>query len=445
VTHAATPQPGLRRQLNLFQVSVAGIGTILGAGIYALIGVAASESGSMVWLSFIFAAIAAAFTGLTYAELSSAFPRAGAGYEYARQGFGIHAAFVTGWLTVTGGIVASAAVSLGFGNYLEDLTGLNNVIAALLLLGVGAGIAASGILGSVWIVAVLTVVEAGGLVLVTAIGLVDFDPGHFERDAGVLSILSGTALVYFAYMGFEDMASLSEEAKRPEWTVPRAIVIALIGTTLIYVAVAVSAVGAVGAGALAASGAPLALVAESVFGRRTGDVLSLIALAATANTTIILLMSACRHIYAMAETGTLPPFLGALSAETRVPIRALLAVAAVAGGIALWGDLGAVADMTNFILFSAFTMVNAAAIAVRWRRPDVRSPFRTPGSIPLPGGRRAPLIPVLGLATIAVLAIRLDAVSIAGGAGIVVLGVIVAYLYRARHSEGHAAALARNR
>jgi APA family basic amino acid/polyamine antiporter len=128
-----------------------------------------------------------------------------------------------------------------------------------------------------------------------------------------------------------------------------------------------------------------------------------------------------------------------------VPIRALLAVAAVAGAVALWGDLGAVADMTNFVLFSAFTMVNAAAIAVRWRRPDVRSPFRTPGSIPLPGGRRAPLIPVLGLATIAVLAIRLDAVSIAGGAGIVVLGVIVAYLYRARHSEGHAAALARNR
>jgi APA family basic amino acid/polyamine antiporter len=445
VTHAATRQPHLRRELGLFQVSMAGVGTILGAGIYVLIGEAASESGSMLWLSFAFAAVAAAFTGLTYAELASTFPRAGAGYEYARQGLGIHAAFVTGWLTVAGGIVASAAVSLGFGSYLEDLTGLDQVAAALLLLGVGVAIAASGILGSVYLVGVLTAVEAGGLILVTAIGLVDFDPGHFHQDAGVLSVLSGTALVYFAYMGFEDMATLAEEAKRPEWTVPRAIVIALVGTTIIYCSVAVSAVGAVGAGALAESGAPLALVAESVFGESTGDVLALIALAATANTTIILLMSACRHIYAMADTGTLPPFIGHVSEGTRVPVRALLAVAALAAAIALWGDLGAVADMTNFVLFSAFTMVNAAAIAVRWRRPDVRSPFRTPGSIPLPGGRRAPLIPVLGLATLALLVVRLDLLSIAGGACIVLLGILVAYLYRKRHTEGHAAALARDR
>ena len=168
-------------------------------------------------------------------------------------------------------------------------------------------------------------------------------------------------------MGFEDMATLAEEARRPEWTIPRAIVIALIGTTVIYCSVAISAVGAVGAGALAQSGAPLALVAESVFGESTGDVLALIALAATANTTIILLMSACRHIYAMADTGTLPPFIGQVSEGTRVPIRALLAVAGLAGLVALWGDLGAVADMTNFVLFAAFAMVNAAAIAVRWR------------------------------------------------------------------------------
>lgn len=423
--------PALRRELGTWQLLVAGVGTILGAGIYALIGEAAAEGGSYAWLSFIVAAAVASLTGLSYAELAATFPSAGAGYVYALRAFGKEPAFVTGWLTVTGSIVASAAVALGFGGYLESLGGPDTVVGALFLIGSGVLIAGSGAFRSVTVVAILTAFEVGGLVLVSAIGFADFHAGELAGGSPSGALLGGAALVFFAYLGFEDMATLAEEARDPQHSMPRAIVLAIAITTLLYVVVAVSSLGAIGADALASSTAPLALVAERAFSQNAGDVLAYIALAATANTTIILLMAACRMVYSMARTGTLPPFLGEVHPASGVPFRGLLAVAAPAAAIALWGDIGAVADTTNFVLFCAFGVVNASLIWLRLRRPSLDRPFRLPGSVPSPWGA-VPVLPVLAIVSLVVLLGSLGKASILGGSAILAAGLILAWLTRGK-------------
>ena len=428
--------PGLRRHLNARQLTVAGVGTILGAGIYALIGEAAAQGGEYTWLSFVVAAVVAAFTGLSYAELAAMFPNAGAGYAYALRAFGDDVAFVTGWLTITGSIIAAAAVALGFGSYLRVLGGPDPVVGAILLLAAGVLIAGSGVLGSVSIVSILTAVEAGGLLLVVVIGFGDFDAGHLAGGSPAGAIFGGAALVFFAYIGFEDMATFSEEARDPERTMPRAILAALAITTLLYVVVTVASLGAIGADALAASDVPLATVAELALHENAGDVLAWIALAATANTTIILLMAAGRMVYSMARSGTLPPFLGKVHGISGVPFRGLVAVAVPAALMALWGDIGAVADTTNFVLFCAFGVVNAAVISLRVREPGLARPFRSPGVVPV-RGHRFPVFPLLAIASLGVLLFSLGTSSILGGAAVLALGVVLAWLFRGKreHAE----------
>jgi APA family basic amino acid/polyamine antiporter len=301
----------------------------------------------------------------------------------------------------------------------------------LILIAAGIVIAGSGVLGSVSVVAILTAIEAGGLVLVTTIGFGDFDAGELSGGSAAGALFGGAALVFFAYIGFEDMATFAEETRDPETTLPRAIFIALAVTTLLYMLVAVASLGAVGADALASSEAPLALVAERALNESTGDVLAWIALAATANTTIILLMAACRMVYSMAQTGTLPPFLGIVHSRSGVPFRGLIAVAVPAAVLVFWDDIGAVADTTNFVLFCAFAVVNGAVIWLRWREPDLRRPFRTRGSIPF-ARRSLPLFPALAIVSLAVMLVSLSPESIAGGAGILALGLVLAYVFRGK-------------
>ena len=186
--------PGLRQHLNARQLTVAGVGTILGAGIYALIGEAAAQGGEYTWLSFVVAAVVAAFTGLSYAELAAMFPNAGAGYAYALRAFGDDVAFVTGWLTITGSIIAAAAVALGFGSYLRVLGGPDPVVGAILLLAAGVLIAGSGALGSVSIVSILTAVEAGGLLLVPM-----KSPSEMSVSLGLFVIRTTQKVLYPRY------------------------------------------------------------------------------------------------------------------------------------------------------------------------------------------------------------------------------------------------------
>ncbi|MGF1643327.1 MAG: APC family permease [Thiotrichales bacterium] len=407
----------LRRTLTTTAVVFSGVGVILGAGIYALIGEAAATAGNAVWLAFVFAALIAAFTGLSYAELASMFPRAGAEYEYTDQAFGRGLAFVVGALVVLSAIVGAATVALGFAGYLHGYVALPRPALAAMLLVALALLIASGIRNSTAVIVILTVIQAAGLVGIIVIGLPYLGSvDYFEMPHGLGGVIQAAALIFFAYQGFEDVVKLSEETVQPERAIPRGLILALITTTLLYVLVALAAVSVGGAALLAGADAPFAVIVERVAGARTGLIFTFIALVATASTVLVMLLAASRLIYGMARAGSLPERLAWVSARTRTPTIALLLVTAAALLFLMVGTLRDVALLANFTLYVTFTIINAAVIGLRFRLPDRPRPFRIRGAV-----GRVPIVPVLGIATCVFFMWQIDRAAWMIGGGLIVL------------------------
>jgi APA family basic amino acid/polyamine antiporter len=390
---SANPPPTLRRDLGLFEATAGGVGIILGAGIYVLIGEVAGRGGNAVWVSFLMAGAMAFLIGLSYAELASAFPRAGADYEYTRRALGLRPAFVVGWLIVIGNVVAAAAVALGFASYFNTFWDIGLRPVALITLAVATVVAFYGIRESLWTSIALTVVEAGGLVFIIAIGLPHVgDVDLTETASGATGLFAGAALVMFAFIGFEQIATLAEETRDPTRVIPRALLLAIAITTALYLLVALAAVSVLGWEALSSSEAPLAAVADDVLGGRAEELIAVVALFATANTVLLLLVAASRLIYGMASTGSLPRFLAWVHPGMRTPARAIVLSLVVSGGFALSGDIGLVAGATNFAVFIGFGAVNISLIVLRFTHPDTPRPFRLPLNI-----GRLPVLPVVAL------------------------------------------------
>jgi len=423
---AGSPGPdqgtGLARSLGLVEVTLSGIGIILGAGIYALIGTAAAGAGNAVWLSFAISAVVALFTALSYAELSSMFPKAGAEYEYTGAAIGEFIAFVVGWLIIFSGMVGAAAVALGFGGYFGSLVSIPRVFSAALLIAVLTVILLAGIRESALVAGLFTLIEGGGLVLVIIAGLPYLGSvDYFEMPLGMTGVFSAAALVFFAYMGFEEMVKFSEETTTPERTVPKALMIALVICTVLYILVCLSAVSVVGWEVLASSDAPFAEVATAAWGEGAAGVLSVIALFATANTVLLMLLASSRISYGMARSGTLPRPLSLVHRTRKTPWIAVLVVATGALLFLSAGDIGLVANVTNFTLFLTFIVVNLSVIMLRIRDPDRVRPFRVPGTIGV-----LPILPVCGIVSCLFLLGQLTPEVMAIGAVLTIVGGIAA-------------------
>jgi APA family basic amino acid/polyamine antiporter len=416
------PPGGLARELGLWEVTLSGVGIIFGAGIYALIGVAAGQAGNAVWLSFLLSAAAALFTALSYAELASMFPRAGAEYEYTAEAAGESLAFVVGWLIIFSGIVAAAAVSLGFANYFAALTGAPVIPVAALLLTALMALLILGIRESTLVAVIFTLVEAGGLLLIIVAGIPYLGSvDYLEMPLGLPGVFSAAALVFFAFLGFEEVVKFSEETVRPERTIPRALLIAFSLCTLLYILVSFSAVSVIGWEGLAASEAPFTAVAIAVWGEAGALALSVIALFATANTVLLLLLAASRISYGMARSGTLPRPLSKVHRTRRTPYIAVITVSLASMVFLFLGDIGTVANVTNFTLFVTFAVVNGSVIILRLKRPDRARPFTIPGAV-----RSVPVIPLLGILSCGFLFLQLSFEVIAIGGLITIAGGIAA-------------------
>jgi APA family basic amino acid/polyamine antiporter len=372
-------RPGLKKQLGLFELIATGVGIILGAGIYVIIGKAAGLAGGAIWIPFALGATAAAFTGLSYAELASMFPKAGASFEYANRAFGLRVAFVVGWLMVLANIISAAAVALGFGGYLSSFVGLAAMVAAIALLAACSAVLLVGIKESVWLGVLFTAIEVVGLLMVIGVSLRFLGDGDYlEMPKGVVGLFRATALLFFAYLGFEQIANLSEEARNPNKAIPAAIIIAVAISTMLYVSVAVSSVSVLGWEELSQSEGPLADVVKAATGVRVSRVVTVIALFATANTVLFLLLTSSRMMYGMASSGTLPKALALIHKRRQTPWVATLVAGGVAMAFALLGDIEVVAQITNFAVLVAFIIVNAALIWLRYSRPDIERGFRAP-------------------------------------------------------------------
>lgn len=424
--------PELKRSLGLVECTLMGVGVMLGAGIYALVGQAAMLAGNAVWLSFFLASLVAGCTGLSYAELSSFIPKAGGEYYYTSRALGSLMAFLVSWLLMVGIAIAASAVALGFAGYLGALTASNPIWSASLLVAASACLLIYGIQQTAWVAAICTALEVIGLAVVIAVGLPNLGTVDYfaTAPAGVSGIMSAGALVFFAYIGFEEIVQLAEETHDATRNIPRALLLSIAITTVLYVLVAIAAVSVMGWEQLGSSESPLADVAAVALGRRAFVGLSIIALFSTANTVLILIMSAARLLYGMAEDGKMPQCLAAIHETRQSPYMATLAIAAVSVAIIVaLKNIAVVANLTNFALLAAFVLINVVVVVLRYREPNTHRPFRVPISV-----GKLPLIPLFGIVTSLVMLAYVGLTAILMGVSLCVVGLLV-YFVQLRRSD----------
>jgi basic amino acid/polyamine antiporter, APA family len=371
---------GLCRRLTLPLLVLYGVGISIGAGIYVLIGAVAGHAGTFAPWAFFASAVVMAFTVASYSELSARFPVSAGEAAYVQAAFGWRLlSTLTGLLTVAIGVVSAAAVALGSAGYIGQFTTLEPGIIVVVIIISLALVAGWGILESVLVAGVLTLIEVGGLIaiLVAASGA-DLPlaealkpPPVFEP--GVLSGLAAASLLaFFAFIGFEDLANVAEEAVDPERTLPLAMALTLAIVTLLYVAIAAVAVSAVPVGELAGSSAPLSLVFRKLTGFSPAAI-RLIAIVATLNTILAQMTMASRVLYGLARQGDLPGVLGRVDRRTATPLIATALVAVLAIMLALAAPIGPLAKATSVATLAVFAMVNLALIRLRQKehgRPD---------------------------------------------------------------------------
>jgi APA family basic amino acid/polyamine antiporter len=411
------PEPQLKRRLGLWVTTLTGVGVILGSGIYVLVGVAAGEAGNAVWLSFLIAAAVAGFTGLSYARLSRLRPKDAPEFQFVGMAFRPSLAFLAGWLILWAVVISASAVALGFAGYLSYIAGTPVIPVAIGLVLASSVVVFLGIGESALLAGILTFIEVGGLVFIAAIGIPHLGQVDLlEMPMGVVGTVGAASLVFFAYLGFEGMANFSQEMRNPEKDLPRAILLALGISTLLYIMVSLAAVSVVDWQVLGRSDAPLALVAAQVLGSHAGTTLTLVALFSTANTVLLLLLGASRAMWAMSCAGALPRVFCVIGEERRTPWPAIIAVGFFASLFTLFGNIGDVAEFTNFATLLAFAGVNAAALKL----------FRQ--NSPLSGFRRILLdivMPALGLVTALLLAINTGWRAASFGGILIAVGLIV--------------------
>jgi APA family basic amino acid/polyamine antiporter len=388
----------LKRELGLLEAIFYGIGIILGAGVYVLIGQAAGMAGNSLWLSFAIGALVASFTGLSYAELSAMYPKAAAEFVYVKKAYGSEFwAFIIGWLLIFTGVIAVATVSLGFSGYFFEILNLSKqfqsqvmILVSIALIIFLSFINFYGIKESSNLNILFTTIEVLGLVVVIVLGLskiITATPlNYFEAPHGLEGILSATTLVFFAYLGFEDVVNISEETKTPKKLIPLALFLSIIITTLIYVLISLSVVNLASWNELAASAAPLALAASNVLGDNAFLFVSISALFATTSTSLILLIVTSRMLYGMAREGSFPKILAKVHPKKRTPYIAVIVAMLLSIVFVLMGNIERVARITSLSSLIAFSAVNLSLIYLRFMQPGMYRPFKTPlniGKFPL--------------------------------------------------------------
>lgn len=392
MTRKSRPKSELNRVLGLPMLTFYGTGMILGAGIYTIIGKAAGVAGEGVWLSLLFAAVAAILTALSYAELAAMFPRVGGEYVYLKEAFPKlrWIAGSGGLLMAFAGIATSSTVAMAFAGYLQQFILFSPILVAFLLLAIFTFVNILGIKESSWANVAFTLIEIFGLLLFIYFGMRSPKFGDALLALPSMATISGSALIVFAYFGFENMVNFVEETKSPEKSLPRAILLSIGISTILYILVALSALGLLPIDELFRSSAPLSDAVRPM-SKKAAGALAGIALFATANTVLISLVTVSRILFGMARDGALPKQLALLSGKRKTPWFAALISFAVASALLPIGKVEVLASISSFATMSAFVMVNIALIVLRIQRPFAKRPFRSPFQI-----KAVPVLSVVG-------------------------------------------------
>lgn len=351
-----------------------GVGTTVGAGIYALIGEISDVAGYLAPWAFLTAALLAAFTAYSYAQLSARYPKAAGAALYVQQGLKTpRLGQVVGLLVIAAGVISSAALVNGFVGYLQEFLPLGRIPAVVLASTLLFVVAAWGIAESVWIAGLISVIEVLGLLWITLLAgqatelsQVNWTVFVPEFSFATWSIvMTGALLAFYAYIGFEDMVEVAEEINEVATNLPRAILLTLGLSTLIYVLLVMSTILAVGPEVLAGADAPLSAVYRKLTGAEP-VLISFIGLFAIINGALIQVIMASRVLYGLAARGQLPALLAWVHPKTRTPLPATVAAAATVLALALAGTLAGLAELTSVTMLVIFALVNWSLARLLW-------------------------------------------------------------------------------
>lgn len=382
----------LKRKFNLATLTFYGVGNILGAGIYVLVGKVVEVSGQATLLAFLIASAVAALSAFSYMELSSRFPVSAGAAVYVHHAYKkrLLSVFV-GICMVLSAIVSSAALARGFAGYFSQLVPLNETFVALTVVALMSAVAVWGIDATAKLATAFTLVEIAGLAVIIWFGRSLLSSGGISEPTlfslsgvGISGVLLGAFLAFYAFIGFEDMVNVAEEVKGSRRTMPLAILFSLLISTTLYLLVVVVSTRAVPVAALAASESPLALVFTTVSSLNP-TWLVLIGLAATVNGILVQITMASRMLYGMANKGWVNGKLAKVHVKTKTPVIATLLVTAVMLLAVATLQLVSLAKITSLLVLVVFTLINTSLLIVKKTHSRQRPTVKTP-----------PIIPVLG-------------------------------------------------
>jgi APA family basic amino acid/polyamine antiporter len=438
VSQNAEPS-GLRRCLTAWDLTLMGIGAIIGAGIFVLTGIAAAtQAGPAIVLSYVLAGLACAFSALSYAELASSIGGCGSAYGYAYAGLGEFIAWIIGWDLLLEYGMACSTISIGWSGYVNNtLTamgihlpkallmdpfngGFINLPAALLIVGL-AWLLSVGVHESARFNKIVVFIKLAAIAFFIAIAAFHVNPANWHPffPFGWHGIVGGAALIFFAYIGFDAVSTAAEEAIEPRRALPIGIIVSLAVCTVLYVVVSGLLTGIAYYPTLNVS-SPVAEALVRLGYRFAGAVVAIGAIAGLTTTTLVMYYGFTRIFLAMARDGLLPKAMSHINPKSRTPQRLIISIGVIMALVAGFTPINDVAQLVNIGTLAAFVVVCAGVIVMRYTQPDLPRSFRTPGS---------PIIPALGVILCIYLMTGLSRVTWISFLIWLVIGLIIYFCY----------------
>lgn len=438
---------GLKRTMGLFQLVCFGVGAIVGTGIFVGLSDSVAEAGPAVAVSYFLAAVTCIFTAFSFAELGGAIPVSGSSYSFAYASLGERTAFLVGWCLLLEYGVSVSAVAVGWSQYLNELLesltgwhlpdalsagpgegGVVNLPAVIVIL-LAAVLLVRGIRESARATAAMAILKIGILLFFLAIAFTAFKAGNLSpfAGAGASGITAGASLAFLSFIGFDAITTAGEEVKNPRRNIPIAILICIGVATLLYVAVALGAIGALGSDAVADKPAALSLVVNQVTESTVGGgIIAFGAVVAIASVVLAVMYGQTRILMSMSRDGLIPRVFERVSPKTSTPVANTWIVAAVFAVPAAFSSLDVVVNLTTIGTLAIMVAVNVAVLALRRSAPDLKRTFRVP---------LYPVSPILGVGFCLYLIWGTGWTTWVQFAVFLAVGSLVYALYGRRHSR----------
>ncbi|WP_235699809.1 amino acid permease [Clostridium hydrogenum] len=435
----------LSKVLGTFELTMLGVGAIVGAGIFVITGVAAANfSGPALILSFIVSGLACAFAALCYAEFSSIVPVAGSAYTYGYAALGEIWAWIIGWDLVLEYTVSIGTVAIGWSGYADNILkgigislptsllaspfegGVVNLPAVIIVLAIGmlliGGVSQSAKLNNIVVAIKLTVIV---LFIILAVGHVKTSNWHPFMPYGWNGVFQGAAYVFFAYIGFDAVSTAAEEVKDAKKDLPRGIIFSLLICTVIYIIVSLILTGVVPYYKYKGVSAPVAYALQQIGINWGSALVSVGALFGLTSVLLVMMFGQTRIFFAMSRDGLLPKFLGQVNEKTKTPIKSTVIVSVAAAIISGFLPIGIVSELTNIGTLAAFIIVSIGVIVLRKNRPDIERPFK------------CPLVPIIPIAAVVFCGYLIFKLNIETQLRFIIwflIGMVVYFGYGVRHS-----------